>query len=1099
MAKKTSSTSLQSLRFDPTLSDKWWAKYMKNIRIVILIILAILAIGVTSLLTLSKRLNPEVKLTIVSVVTILPGAGPIDTESLLTVPLEDKLEGIKGIDTIRSSSRDNVSVITIQFVSGIDKDKARTDVQSAVDSVTTIPSDAKTPTVTAFDFEGQPIWQFALTSTGDTSSLMRYADNLKDKIEDITDIDRVTLNGYETQQIEIKITPEKIANFGINPNAIAGALKTSTMSFPAGTLNSNGSNFSLSIDSDVNSVEDIRNLIFNISGRPIRLGDIAEISVKSLPEIQKTYLADSSNSGRRAVTFFVYKNSSADISKTVKKVEDMVGSDIESQNGKFQVNTITNTGEEINKQFTDVISEFRSTLLLVFLNLLLFLGLRQALIASITIPLTFLMAFGWMSALGQTINFISLFALLLAFGTSIDDTIVTVSAMTAYNKNKKLTTEKAGILVWRDFVTPIWTTTATTVWAFLPLILSTGIIGEFIKPIPITVATTMYSSTFVAWFITLPLMIVFLNPNIPSRVKKFMKGLLIIISILIIVAISPKNMLLIPIVLTYIFLLFVSFKFRKKMFSKRPKNVNRSKFFDKLTNSGFINLEPLENKYRDIITRIIASKRGRRLVLICLVIYSVVAYALLPLGLVKNEFFPKTNGDNIFVNVVLPAGSDNKTVEMETTRLLTELQKTEELKTVTAEVGKEIGDNGGEVNSSNSILFSIILNPKEHRKVTSTKVANDIRTKLGSYNKGKVSVVEESGGPPAGSDVQISLSGDDLEQLDIYANNLMLYLGRQPGVVNIDKSIKQGTGKLVFIPNKSRLSQVGITADSLGFWLRLNASGFTLDTLRLDAKDNDIVFYVSDNKISPEDLGRISIPTQNGNVTLMSLGKLELHNNPTEITHEAGKRIVSVSAGVLAGYSVSDANKNLINYATNNLNMKSGYEWKTGGVNEENTKSVTSIFRAMLLSFILIMATMVIEFGSFRQAAIILSLIPFAIAGVFYVFGLTGTPLSFPALIGVMALFGVVVTNAMFIVEKINQNRKSGMSINNAIADAGQSRLEPIILTSLTSILGLVPITFANALWRGLGGAIISGLLFSGLIMLFYVPVMYKSIYSDEK
>jgi multidrug efflux pump subunit AcrB len=144
------------------------------------------------------------------------------------------------------------------------------------------------------------------------------------------------------------------------------------------------------------------------------------------------------------------------------------------------------------------------------------------------------------------------------------------------------------------------------------------------------------------------------------------------------------------------------------------------------------------------------------------------------------------------------------------------------------------------------------------------------------------------------------------------------------------------------------------------------------------------------------------------------------------------------------------------------------------------------------------MATMVIEFSSFRQAAIILSLIPFAVSGVFYVFGFTGTPLSFPALIGVMALFGVVVTNAMFIVEKINQNRRAGMKLDEAIANAGRSRLEPIILTSLTSILGLVPITLANELWRGLGGAIISGLLFSGMIMLLYVPIIYKNIYNSD-
>lgn len=223
---------------------------------------------------------------------------------------------------------------------------------------------------------------------------------------------------------------------------------------------------------------------------------------------------------------------------------------------------------------------------------------------------------------------------------------------------------------------------------------------------------------------------------------------------------------------------------------------------------------------------------------------------------------------------------------------------------------------------------------------------------------------------------------------------------------------------------------------------------------------------------------------------LLSLGTLEVQPNPTEIIRENGERTLSVSAGVASGYVVADKNKELETFA-DTLNLPAGYAWKTGGVNEENEKSVQSILQAMVLSAILILITMVIQFGSFRQALIVLIVIPLAVSSVFLSFALIGTPLSFPSLIGVLSLFGIVVTNSMFIVDKINLNRKEGMSYNEAIADAGASRMEPIILTKLCTVFGLLPITIADPLWRGLGGAIISGLLIASTIMLLFIPVLY--------
>lgn len=1097
---------LGSLRFDKKLATSIPARYLSNTRLIILLLLFIVAIGITSFFLLPRRLNPEIKLTIVQVVTLLPGASPQDVETLITTPLEDKLTGLNRLDTITSTSQESVSVIALQFLSNTDKDKARTDVQNAVNEVTTLPSDAKSPKVTAFDFENQPIWTFAVTTTADKASLMRFSDSLKRRLEDLPHVETVTLDGFETQEIQIIASEQKIRSLKLNPLAVSQSLKNATQAYPAGQIDNGRFTLSLGIDQQATKISDIRNLVITINNVPLHLTDVADVVIRSKTGQQGVFLANKTRSATPAVNFSVFKTSSSDIDKTVIEVEKLVNEQIKANNGQFQLQSVTNTGEEIGRQFTDLLGEFQSTLILVFINLLLFLGLRQALIAMLTIPLTFLLSFAWMNLLGQSINFISLFALLLAFGTSIDDTIVTVSAVTAYSRTKKFTPLETGLLVWRDFIIPIWTTTATTVWAFLPMILATGIIGEFIKPIPLVVATTMYSSTFVAWFITLPIMIVLLHPNFPRRVKILLAAIIFLLLTGLIVVVSPKNIILAAILPIFIALLWLTYQIRQallkrftKTFSLKPTLPGWQKL-KSVVSHGLINTEYIGEKYRRLIMNVLGSTPSRRIVLICLFAFMLTAYSLIPLGLVKNEFFPKANVDYLFVSLEMPAGTDNTITTKTAKDILNSLRLTPETEAVTAEIGKSpsLGFGGGQ-SGGNIASFTLVLTPKETRKTESGTIAQNLRRQFASFTNGKVSIIEASGGPPAGADVQIKLLGDNLTTLNKLADKTIAFLKSVPGTTNVDKSIKGGTGKIVFVPDPNKLTQAGLTIDSLGLWLRIYASGLTLDQVKFDSLDQDIVFYTSSEKQTPTELTTISVPTPTGSsVTLSELGSFRLENNPTAITHENGKRTISVAAGVLTGYSVSETNQKLEKFATNTLNLPDGYSWQTGGVNEENQKSVASIFQAMGLSFLLIMATMIIEFKSYRQAAMILGMIPLAISGVFIIFGLTGTPLSFPALIGVMALFGVVVTNAMFIVEKINQNRAHGMALEAAIADAGKSRLEPILLTSLTSILGLVPITIANPLWRGLGGAIISGLMFSGIIMLFFIPVTYYFIYRDK-
>lgn len=1111
-AKQPTKSYMERLQFDPKLLSSNIAAYIANIRVVILLMLTIGLLGVMSYLSLPKRLNPEVKIPIVTVQTILPGAGPEDVESLVTIPLENQVRGVTGVDTVSSFSQNNVSYITAQFFSNVDADKAKSDTQAVVDSVTDLPANAVRPVVKKLDFEDQPIWTFAVTTSQQLPDLMSFSDELKRKIKDIPKVDRVITSGYETQEIDITVSPEKVQEFGLNPLALATAIQKGIASYPAGSITANNHQYSLTIDPSITSIADIRSLPITIQGRTIPLASLAAVVEKSAENQQISYLATKTLSSQRAVTFYVYKSSGVNIDDAGNAVKQVVNQVVAEHHQQFTITTLVNSSEDIAKQFVDLLGEFRSTILLVFVALFLFLGLRQALISSITVPLTFLSAFFFMQFFGMSINFLSLFAFLLALGLMVDDTIVTVSAMTTYYKTGKFTPMETGLLVWRDTIVPIWSTTITTIWSFVPLLISTGIIGEFIKPIPIVVTITLLSSTAIAVLITLPLMIILLKPNFPGRVVMLAKLTVFVVALVALLTAVGSSPILLLVAVTYVLFTFILLRTFPKLRTRLNMFLTGKKLYrnlaaqvTKYTNHGVINVDWLSHGYYHVITKVLNNKASRRKILFAIVAYAVICFSLLPLGLVKNEFFPKTDANVFYVTLQMSPGTIESQTQAASDQILEKLRQIPQAQFVTEEVGRSSAANKISSDSLDATLFTVHLVPKESRHVTSTTIAEQIQKDYAHFDKGTITITESSSGPPAGSDLQIKLLGNDLGQLDQYANKVETFLKSQPGVTNVDKSIQAGPSKLTFVPDRQKLTEAGLSADQLGFWLRVYASGYTLDAINFDKSTTDktnVVFRVNGSQQYPEGLSELSLTSPTGtSYPLLALGSLVAKVNPTVITREDGKRTISVTASVKSGYVVTDQNKKLEAFANSptGLNLAPGYTWKTGGANEENQKSVTSILQAMVVAAVLILITMVVQFGSFRQALIVLIVIPLAVSSVFLAFALTGTPLSFPALIGVLSLFGIVVTNSMFIVDKINLNRRQGMKFKESIADAGASRLEPIVLTKLCTVLGLLPITITNPLWRGLGGAIISGLLLASTIMLLFIPVLYYSWFHQEE
>lgn len=1101
------SSFLDRLTFDQSLGKTFIASYFKNIRTIVLIVLTLTLAGLATFFTLPRELNPNIQIPIVFVSTPFPGAGPEDVEKLVTVPLEDAVSGLSGVEKVSSVSQENISTLNIEFGSGTDPEKAKTDVQSALDSVSDLPEDAEDPHVQVLDFQNQPVMNFVLSGTVPGTSLNRLADTLEERLKDISGVEKVSISYRKEEEISIILKPEILAERNIRPVAVAQSIQGAIANHPAGNISTNGTSFALTQETAATSIEELRALPLVLGQDIIPLGEIATLREEPKRNAPESYYADADTPATRGILFSVFKTDSADTAATVAAVLESADSLRAEYGNQFFFEPVFDGAKEIKKSFDQLFHDFALTIFLVFAVLFTFFGLRQSIIAALAIPLTFLGTFLVMSASGISINFIALFSLLLALGILVDNAIVIISAMASYERTGKFTPDEVALLVWRDFKAVIFTTTITTVWAFLPLLLASGIIGEFIKPIPIVVSSSLAISAAIALLIVIPLMAMLLKGSFPRRVIILTYTLLFLGGAALLFVLIPAGPLKMPLFIAALLILVILGKISKYLRSEihEYETSHFAKFFRKLhelSGDGLFNFDPLAHRYEHFIAGILDSKSSRRKTVALLIIFSVFSYALVPLGYVVNEFFPEDNQDTIFVSVELPKNTTLSESTEEALMLLNQLRTYPEARFVMAEIGAAPPtDNFVTGKDWNNLLFTLIMEDKKTREHASGKIVADLNQRFQSYNKGTLTASQLSGGPPAGSDIELKLLGDDLSKLQAYGKEVSAYLAEQPGITKVSTSIVSGASKIVFTPEQEKLAANGISENDTAFLLRTLGSGFTVkNDARLKDDKFDIVLRFGDESSleKPETLGMIAVSGNDSSFPLSALGSFSLAPNPTLITREDGKRTLSVSAGVAEGYSVSTINADLEKFA-DTLHLKDGYRWKTGGVNDENNKSVQSILQAMLLSAILIFGTMAIQFDSFRKALIVLMVVPLAISGVFIMFSIVGIPLSFPALIGILALFGIVVNNSIIMVDKINKNMESGLPLTQAISEGAASRLEPILLTALTTIVGLIPITLSDPIWQGLGGAIIAGLTFSGVAKLFFIPVIYKMWFTPKE
>jgi multidrug efflux pump subunit AcrB len=1149
-AASSDSLYLKQLVYKPKDGKTFLNFFIKNFRITILIVLALLLWGVISLNMLPLESTPEVKIPYGMVSVVMPGASPADMEELVLNKIESRLTNLSGVKQIRSSASNSFAAITVEFRAEEDLKDALRRLRDAVSqSKVDLPAEASEPTVMEVSFSSIPVWTLVVTGPYDSFTLRRYAELVRTELEKLPGASEVNLSGGDIFEARISYDPQKLQAFGLTADAINSTIKADNFGLPSGTIKISNFEYTIKVEGKITEVKTLRNLPVSVlGGQIVRLSDVSDVVEMAGERKIFNYFSVNGAPPQNAVTLNVVKKTGSSIIELIDNGKVAIAK--LKKNGlpaDLHVEDTMDMSKTIRKDIDQLVRDGLLTIIFVFTILFLFVGLKEAFVAGLAVPLVFCATFGLMLQAGLTLNFLSLFSLILSLGLLVDDAIVVVQATKQYLATGKFTPEEAVLLVFRDFKVLLTTTTLATIWAFLPLLLASGIIGSFIKSIPITVSITLAASYVVAIIINHPMAIILERFRLTKAVPKAVLGILAALTVGSIYmtvkgtigGVASILLIAVPAVLFFALLAWYRLGLKEKMVMNEQLILEEmaddnkikakiyhhyladesEKTFTARIINGLVKMDKILPYYGKLLMSILKSKIKILLVMLLVAILFMGALALPAMGILRSEFIPPADSEYMYINIEGAPGLITEKTREVASKVQEILYKENQIKSFSVVIGAggvSTSSRMGSTSSNgqtNKAQIAINLYPYKTRPIPpgmtspekSYTFANRLRQLIAPIGGAKIEVSEVSGGPPSGADFEAHISGDDMQKLEQIANQYKDILGKIPGAVNLKINLDYTPGEFTIKLDYDQMQLRGITSAQVASILRTALSGSDVTKILRDGDDLNVRSEFKNTGIDSIDkIRNLQLANPRGQVyTLGDIADVQIGSALTAISHIDTKRVVVLTASVVKPYLPGEVLKQF-QADTAGIPLPQGYDITYGGATETNTESIYSILRAMIVAGILIIATLVIQFNSFRKAILVLATIPLAVTGVFYGLTLIGLTLSFPALIGIVALFGVVVKNAIILVDKINLNLKVGIPFLESIVDAAKSRLEAIFLTSICTIVGMIPITLSDETWAGLGASLIFGLSTSTFLTLIIIPVLYsllvrKPYEKDEK
>ncbi|MEF2175412.1 MAG: efflux RND transporter permease subunit [Candidatus Absconditabacteria bacterium] len=1085
--------------------------WVKNYKMSFLIIGVIIIAGVYSLLSIPKESSPNIKFGIIGVNTIYEGASPEDVDNLITDKIEKEIENIDGIKKISSNSSLGISSVIVELNNDVDTSKALQDIKDKVDKVS-LPSSAEDPSVTEISTNNELMFSYLLYGNKEIFSqayIEQRARSIKDKLEGKNGIVSIDINslfsndgpmmgggGSDLFKVEIILNKGKIEDLGLSIGQISSIITSFNKNQPLGSFKIGNQKYDYRIQGEFESIHELEDLTIKYENNSvIKLKDIGIVNRVSIDDSIKI-MGFNNSTGYNFVGLNFNKKEGGNIFANAKAAKDSIEELLKLEEFKgLQGVYTTDLSELLIEDYTNLGKNGMQTLILVFVTLIFFVGIKESFIASMFLPLAFLITFIVLNILGLSLNFLTNFSLILTLGIAIDTLIVIIEGATekmkiGYNPMS------AVLLAVKEFKFPLMSGTFTTVAAFLPMMFLPGIMGKFLAYIPITIFSTLVAGLFLSLTLLTAVFYIFNKPkkyygkneNIEEFLLPEEKVLLKyerqgkddgkpknrwnagkILGLLIIGgALQYFYLNVFPTIRTYIVGIIVLVIY-----------VYRDEFFDSISNN-----------YKTIINKLLSRGIYRWGMIFMPVVLLIVSFATVGQTLIANfSLFPAQDVDYFSVNIESKNGITKEYMEQYIPKVEEIISQIPELKNYYISL------------SSYRIEISIDLIAKLKRKEKGMRnvfdITNDLENKISYLEQEglKYEVNIASGGPPSGKPIGVQLVSDSnkkFKQLIEVSKEFENYLRGVEGVKNITNSSQETPGQFVFRFDKDKLRSLNLTPGDIMGQVYLSMNGMKSGTLRGEFDDEDIVlkFDEFDDSATPDQIENIAIKTGNGEIKLGSVLDYQFDNSVASISRENGKITIKVEADTQPDAPTLEIQTNLTEFAEN-YQYPEGISFMKGGENEENMDLIIATGVSFLIALILIFTTLVLQFSSYSQPLIILYSVLLALLGVNIGLYVTGNAYSMTFGIGFISLTGIVVNDAILLIETINQNIKKGLEFVTALIESGKSRLQPIMVTTLTTCFGLLPIAMQDEFWAGLGYTVVFGLAMGSFFTLFVTPILY--------
>jgi len=1094
--------------------------------------------GIYQFLTLPKENFPEVIVPTMFVQTVYVGNSPKDIENLVTRPLEKQIKSISGvkINKFTSSSQQDFSLITVEFSTDVKTDVALQKVKDAVDKAKgELPNDlTQEPRVMELNISDQPIMFVNISGNYSTVQLKKYADDLKDKLESIPQINRIDLAGAPEREFQINVDNYRMQTAGITFDDISAAIQRENLDLSGGLLEVGNMQRNLQLKGQLKTANDIANIIVrNNTGAAIYLKDVATIkdTIKNTESFARL-------NGKNVLTLNIIKRNGENLIATSDAIKAMV-EDAKVTAFPKDLKVVISGDQSIRTKssFTELVNSIVIGFILVLIVLMFFMGVTNAFFVALSVPLSMFVAFVFLPAgdlvVGThiTLNFMVLFALLFGLGIIVDDAIVVIEnthRIFVQGKGKLTATTSAKMAAGEVFI-PVLAGTITTLAPFFPLLFWPGIIGKFMIYLPAMLIFTLTASLVVAFIMNPVFAVDFMNHS-DDEVAEESKA-----------SIFKKKAFWIPVAVG-ILLDIAGFTFLGNLLIFIMLTVVAHKFFinDLIVKFQTSTLPRLMDWYERALRRSLTGWRPVRLLIgtFVLLIFSFVLLGIsVKTGRVGIEFFPKGDPNQIFVYLKLPSGTNvdytdsiTKVLEAKVNKVLqSDNGKNPLVESIISNVAVGAGDPMRGDRSNRAELGRIQVNFVEFEKRDGKSTApylESLRAELTGIPGAEISIDQESSGPPTEPPVNIEIQGEDFDKLVKTAAGLKNYLdaAQIPGINTLKIDVDLQNPELTLTIDRDRALMEGVSSAQVGMQIRTALFGKEVSKIK-EGKDeykiqlrsqelqrNNLVDLLN-MRLSFRDMAAGGMVK---NIPISSLVKVEPTNTFGSIKRKDQKRLIQLSSNVLTdkGYDPTSVNAAIAQYISNFKGIAEGVTVKQTGENQQQLETVSFLGKALIIALMLILFTLVLQFNSVSKSVIILTEILFSIIGVFLGFSIFGMKISGVMTgLGIVGLAGIVVKNGILVIEFADELRSRGMKTKEAVILAGKTRIIPVMLTALAAILGFIPIAIGFninfvtlfselnphiyfggdnvAFWKPLSWTLIFGLFFAFFMTLFIVPGMY--------